>query len=665
VHVDGRIRYANQAAARLVGVPDATAIVGRAVGSMLPERDRGRADTRTADFLAGESAKTARWQLLTDAGVERTVEVTAVGVRFQGQAAIQLEIRDVTEEAAAEAELRGSEERFRAVFRSSPLPMALSDPHGRLVAVNAALCEMFGRPEDALLGRVLDELTHVDDASLAPEPLTGVPADGHEREERCYRHRSGRAVWGLLTHTELGFGDGVHHTLTQLENITDRKTAEARLRHQADHDALTGLANRTTMTTWLGNIGADELPGTAVFFVDLDGFKLLNDSRGHTAGDTVLVEVGNRLRSAVRPDDLVSRFGGDEFVVVCRGLTCAADREHLAERIEAALAPPITCAGDAVTVTASVGVAHGAADVAEATDLLRRADAAMYSAKRLGKDRVQVYDQELHAAEQSRAHTVAALRHALDEDRVVVHYQPIVDLRTGHITSAEALVRLVDRDGELIPPDRFISVAEESGLIVPLGTWVLREACRQTAEWRARTGRPLGVAVNLSARQAARSDLLVTVLAALEDSGLEHAALFLELTESALLEANAATLVQLTSLRDLGVGIGIDDFGTGYSSLRYLREFPVTFLKVDRGFVRGIPAVADDAAVVTAVVGLARGLGLECVAEGIETAAQYGALRDLDAGLGQGYLFSRPVTAERFGELLADAAPLAEPPPGA
>jgi EAL domain-containing protein (putative c-di-GMP-specific phosphodiesterase class I) len=238
-----------------------------------------------------------------------------------------------------------------------------------------------------------------------------------------------------------------------------------------------------------------------------------------------------------------------------------------------------------------------------------------------------------------------------------------VDLGTGHVTAAEALVRLVDRDGELIPPDRFISVAEESGLIVPLGTWVLRQACRQTAEWRARTGRPLGIAVNLSARQAARSDLLVTVLTALEDAGLDHSALFLELTESALLEANEATLIQLTSLRDLGVGIGIDDFGTGYSSLRYLREFPVTFLKVDRGFVRGIPDVADDAAVVTAVVGLARGLGLECVAEGIETPAQFAALRNLDAGLGQGYLFSRPVTAERFSELLAAELPLAELPP--
>jgi EAL domain-containing protein (putative c-di-GMP-specific phosphodiesterase class I) len=281
----------------------------------------------------------------------------------------------------------------------------------------------------------------------------------------------------------------------------------------------------------------------------------------------------------------------------------------------------------------------------------------MYSAKRLGKDRTEVYDDHLHAAESSRARTEAVLRHALDEDRVVVHYQPIVDLRSGEIAGTEALVRLIDRDGQLVPPDRFITVAEESGLIVPLGTYVLRQACRQTAAWRAETGRPLSIAVNLSPRQAARSDLLVTVLSALEAAQLECSALSLELTESALLEVNDATLTQLTSLRDLGVGIGIDDFGTGYSSLSYLRQFPVTFLKVDRSFVRGVPAVADDTAVVAAVVGLAGALGLDCIAEGIETSEQLGTLRSLEAGLGQGFLFSRPLPACELGTLLTAGLP--------
>jgi predicted signal transduction protein with EAL and GGDEF domain len=354
----------------------------------------------------------------------------------------------------------------------------------------------------------------------------------------------------------------------------------------------------------------------------------------------------------VRPHDLVSRFGGDEFVVVCRDLRAAEDRVALASRIEAAMACPITYDGEIVTVTASVGIAHGTDDLTDATDLLRRADAAMYSAKRLGKDRVEIYDEHLHAAEQSRARIEAALRHALDEDRLTVYYQPIVDLGTEEIIGTEALVRLVDRDGQLVPPDQFISVAEESGLIVPLGTWVLRRACEQTVAWRTRTGRPLSIAVNLSPRQAARSDLLITVLTALEDAGLEHSALYLELTESALLEANDATLTQFTSLRDLGVGIGIDDFGTGYSSLRYLRQFPVTFLKVDRSFVQGVPDVADDVAVVAAVIGLARGLGLDCVAEGIESSEHLSALRAMGAGLGQGYLFARPMPADQVGALL-------------
>jgi diguanylate cyclase (GGDEF)-like protein/PAS domain S-box-containing protein len=655
VHADRGILYANRAAARLVGAEDAAALLGREVLSMLPAGEHGRARERSTAFLAGESPKTSRWTMLRDTGEERTVEVTAVGVRFQGEAAIQMEVRDVTEQAEAEAAVLASEARFRTVFTSSPLPMAVSDPDGVLVAVNAALCTMLGTGHAELLGGRLDDLVEPDGCEASPE--TG---------ELRFRHRSGDVVWGLPTATPLSFGDapgagGRTHTLTQIENVTARKTAEALLRHQAEHDSLTGLPNRGTMSRWLTAISSEDLATTAVFFVDLDGFKLLNDSRGHAAGDAVLVEVGARLRAAVRPADLVSRFGGDEFVVVCRDLPGEAERAAIAGRIETALAIPITHEGEIVAVTASVGVAHGHAGMADATDLLHRADAAMYSAKRLGKDRTEVYDDDLHAAAQSRARTETVLRHALDEDRVAVHYQPIIDLGSGEIVGTEALVRLVDLDGKLVPPDQFIAVAEESGLIVPLGTFVLREACRQTAAWRAQTGRALSIAVNLSPRQAARSDLLVTVLSALEGAGLDHCGLFLELTESALLEVNDATLTQLTSLRDLGVGIGIDDFGTGYSSLSYLRQFPVTFLKVDRSFVRGVPAVADDTAVVAAVIGLAGALGLDCVAEGIETDEQLATLRSLDATLGQGFLFSRPVPACELEALLSAGAPVVPP----
>jgi EAL domain-containing protein (putative c-di-GMP-specific phosphodiesterase class I) len=301
-----------------------------------------------------------------------------------------------------------------------------------------------------------------------------------------------------------------------------------------------------------------------------------------------------------------------------------------------------------------MGIASGKVHSDHPQDLVRRADLAMYHAKRLGKDRWEMYDAGLHERSLTHQRTEAALRNALAEDRFVLHYQPIVALRDSSVVGFEALVRLVDETGQLVPPDRFIGVAEQSGLIVSMGTWVLREACRTIAELRERTGTPLTVSVNVAARQVARPDFMSTVLDALASARLPEGALALELTESALLEANSSTLNQLTQLRNRGVQIALDDFGTGYSSLTYLRTFPVTHLKVDRSFVSGVTSVAGDLAIVRAVTQLAQDLGLGWVAEGIETRQQQRALAALGAGhgQGQGYLYSRPVPREQLEEVL-------------
>ena len=555
--------------------------------------------------------------------------------------------RVIERETAAER-VRESEERFRSVFDSSPLAMALTmNGSGRFGAVNAALCQLFGRSADELSRLGARDICHPDDGELADAAGAAAMAapDGRHRFEMRFLHSSGSVLTTVVSLAYMQAPDGTSQLLAQIEDITARRTVEEVLRRQAEQDALTGLANRTLLGRMLCEMGAAARP-CAILFIDLDGFKLINDTRGHDVGDEVLLEVAARLSAAVRPSDVVARFGGDEFVVVCQG--ASGDElgvaRRVAERIEQLLRCPIRTQDGPAMVTASIGIAGGVIDPDFPQELLQRADAAMYQAKRLGKDRREIYDEHLHERAIEHQRTEAALRTALADGRFVVHYQPIVDLSDLSIVGFEALVRLVDEEGLLVSPDRFIAVAEQSGLIVPMGAWVLEESCRTIASLRKKTGQPFGIAVNIAARQAARADLASTVRTALQSADLPESALTLELTESALLEADETTLAQLVELRDSGVVIALDDFGTGYSSLTYLRRFPVSHLKVDRSFVSGMEHEPSDHAIVRAVTGLASELGLGWIAEGVETLAQRDLLAALGPGLAQGYLFSRPGT---------------------
>ena len=564
----------------------------------------------------------------------------------------------VIERESSARRLRESEERFRSVFDSSPLAMALTvGDSGTFGAVNGALCELFGRSADALSRLSAREICHPDDVHLTdPAGAAAKSApDGRHRFEMRFLHSSGEVITTMVSLAYMQSSDGTGQLLAQMEDITARRTVEEVLRRQAEQDGLTGLANRTLLGRILCEMGSAATP-CAILFIDLDGFKLINDTRGHDVGDEVLLEVASRLRAAVRPSDVVARFGGDEFVVVCAGgppVDEFGTARRVGERIEQLLRCPIKTQDGPATVTASIGIASGVIDPHAPQELLQRADAAMYQAKRLGKDRREIYDDHLHARAIEHQRTEAALRTALADNRFVVHYQPIVNLVDSSIVGFEALVRLVDEHGRLVGPDKFITVAEQSGLIVPMGAWVLREACRTIAWLRSQTGRPFTVSVNIAARQAARSDLAATVRGALKASELPEHALTLELTESALLEADESTIAQLVDLRDSGVVIGLDDFGTGYSSLTYLRRFPVSHLKVDRSFVSGMEFEPDDQAIVRAVTGLASELGLSWIAEGVETVAQRDLLVKMGPGLAQGYLFSRPVPESDLLPLVA------------
>jgi diguanylate cyclase (GGDEF)-like protein/PAS domain S-box-containing protein len=569
---------------------------------------------------------------------------------------IGIEAARVVERDAAARQLRESENRFRSLFDSSPLPMGLTlGDSGTFSLVNAALCKMLGRRADELVGHSAREICHPDDIRLtdpAGAAAAAAPDRRHTFELRLL-HSSGDVVHTMITLAWITAPDGTNQLLAQMEDITSRRMVEDMLRRQAEEDTLTGLANRAHLGRVLTDLGT-RAGRCAVLFIDLDGFKLINDTRGHDVGDEVLLQVAGRLRGAVRPNDLVARFGGDEFVVLCAGDGDEGRTARLvADRIAQSLAEPMLTRSGPAFVTASIGIAGGTVCKDDPHALLQRADTAMYQAKRLGKDRHEFYDLRLHERALAHQRTESALRTALDDGRFILHYQPIVELCSERIVGFEALVRLVDEAGAIVPPDRFIQVAEQSGLIVSMGSWVLRESCGTIARLRELTGRKLTVSVNVAARQAARPDLAESVLAALAETGLPDDALCLELTESALLEADDSSLEQLTVLRDRGVLVGLDDFGTGYSSLSYLQRFPVSHLKVDRSFVSGMVTTPGDHAIVRAVTRLADDLGLAWVAEGVETPDQQDALLRPGPGFAQGHLFSPPVPEDVLLDVLS------------
>jgi diguanylate cyclase (GGDEF)-like protein len=439
----------------------------------------------------------------------------------------------------------------------------------------------------------------------------------------------------------------------------ERRTFEDRLAHQAQHDPLTGLPNRVLFVEFLTLALARrhrKRTSAAVLFLDLDRFKVVNDSLGHDAGDELMIKLGTRLCAAVRPGDTVARFGGDEFTVLCDDLSADDARRQaidVAKRLLEVIEAPIQLNGEDQHLSASIGIAiAGPGDTPET--MLRDADAAMYQAKDRGKGRWELFDEEMRSSARTRLETENALHRALEREELRIYYQPIIELGGVTCSGAEALVRWQHPERGLVAPDAFIDLAEETGLIVPIGAWVLEEACRQLMEWReAELVSPtFTMAVNLSARQLAQADLVDSVAAALERTGAPPELVCLEITESVLMAET--TIDAIDALRALGVRLSIDDFGTGYSSLGYLRRFPVDSIKVDRSFVDGLGTESEDSAIVAAVVGLGHALGLSVVAEGVETELQLSELVALGCDRAQGYWFSRPQPADVFAAVVGN-----------
>ena len=551
-----------------------------------------------------------------------------------------------------------SETRFRSAFEDAPIGIALIDLDGRFSRVNASLCVTTGYSESELLGMRIQDLAPTDER----DHLDSWADEAGEEVERRFRRADGQVGWALWRHSPVPEAEGgLSYFISQCVDISQRKEAETELAFRAHHDVLTGLPSRSLFVEELDSAleRRQESEGeVAVAFIDLDNFKVINDSLGHGAGDRLLTAAADRLSGVLREGDVVARFGGDEFTVLMQAIEDEAHALRICERLAESLEPPFVLDGEQRFLTASIGLTVTGPREAGPTELLRDADAAMYRAKEQGKSRCSVFDDELRAGAIERLDLESGLRHALDRDELRLMYQPEVDLASGRIVAVEALLRWAHPVHGLVSPAKFIPIAEQSGLIVPIGAWVLREACRTAAGWRRKpAGRGLEVAVNLSPRQLGSVDLLDVVSAAMAEAELEPSALCLEITETALMADVRSATETLQELKALGVRLAIDDFGIGYSSLMHLKQLlPVDLLKIDKSFVDGVTETAEDHAIVEAVINLAAALGVDAIAEGVETSEQATALRSMSCGLAQGFHFARPVAADAIAELLAAQA---------
>ncbi|MGD0018244.1 MAG: EAL domain-containing protein [Candidatus Limnocylindrales bacterium] len=556
----------------------------------------------------------------------------------------------------------GSSERFEALIQASSDVISIAAADGIVRFQSPSVRQVFGYGVDDIVGCNLLDLVHPDDAEPIRMSYRRAVEDPSQPLVSECRIRHADGSW---RHTETRISNLMHvpaiaGIVLNTRDVTERHALEAELRHQAFHDSLTGLANRALFINRVEHalVQAKRHNTTmAVLHCDMDGFNRVNDSLGFSASETALIVVAERLRTCVRGEDTVARLSGDEFGVLLDRLTSVADATLAMERIMGALRQPIQLPGAQIELQPHIGivVSIGGEDTAE--DLLRNGAVAMHQA-RAYEGGYALFDPEMHADAIRRIEVESELRTAIDESQFTLHYQPTIDLRTGRLTGVEALVRWQHPRRGLVPPMEFIPLAEESGLIVPLGQWTIREACRQVRLWQKEipADEPIALNVNLSARQLRHPNIVRDIADALDDTGLLPSRLVLEITESVLMVDTAATLNRLFQLKSLGVRLAVDDFGTGYSSFAYLRRFPVDILKIDKSFVDGVATEPTSTALVDAMIRIGKTLRLETVAEGVERVDQADRLRTLNCDIGQGFLFSRPLPSDAITSLLREHA---------
>jgi diguanylate cyclase (GGDEF)-like protein/PAS domain S-box-containing protein len=657
----GMIESANQRAALLTG-RTIDELVGRAFLEMIGDDDRDSVTERwhfdqpfpiapdDTDDPTGPLGGRVVFELVDTEGEPHLVEASLHRPAVSGEqgGGLVVVLRDVTDRARTTVALEQARRRFQQAFHSAPTGMALVRlDDSRIVDANQSLADMLGRSLSSLIGVGIREITHPDDlravATHRARLELGI-ADTYLLDQR-YLRSDGDFMWAR-TRVSVTEDDGVALAITHIEDVTEQRLAAEQLTHAATHDGLTELPNRAALVARLDELLAlAEVGQVSVLFIDLDNFKVVNDSLGHGVGDELLRQVAGRLRHVMRDGDRLARFGGDEFVVFVDG---GIDPAVVAERLRHAVQEPVVVDGHELVVTASIGFAVNSGADLTADDLLRDADAAMYRAKAAGRDRVEAFTEETRTASLAALQVSSELRRGLERGEVVPYFQPIVDLDGGHVVGFEVLARWLHPERGLLVPGEFMPMAEDSGLIVDLGARILRDALAQLAHWRAGGLRfaSCSLSVNVATQQLIDGRFLDVVHHALGETGIDAGSLWLEITETALMADTNAASRALRDLRGLGLHLSVDDFGTGYSSLTYLKRFPVEAIKVDQTFVTGLGLEADDTSIVEAVVRLGHSLGLSVVAEGVETPLQLNRLRELGCDKGQGYLFGRPRPAD-------------------
>jgi len=652
---DGRCVYLNSYHQGLLDF-DVARAVGQPVGILFDE-EYGRRH-RELDIQVFETGRTVRGfeeRLVDRNGTPRQFLTTkAPLLDGDGTASLVVTVSlDITERARAEENVR----KLSLAVEQSPASVLITNTRGEIEYVNAKFTEVTGYRPEEVIGRNPRILrSSYTPAETHRQMWETINAGREWRGEFYNKKKSGELYWEFASISPIKDASGrITHFLAVKEDITVRKKYEEQILRQANYDDVTRLPNRVLALDRLSQALARahrQKTMVGLLFIDLDRFKVVNDTLGHSVGDRLLKEVGKRLSLCIREGDTVARLGGDEFTVVLPDINAPKHAELVAEKILEVFAQPFVIDSQELFTTASVGITLYPLDAHDPHALMRNADAAMYQAKELGRNRAQFFTRELNEQAMERVRIETLLRHALERDELALHYQPIIDLRTGRLTGAEALLRWHNEELGNVAPDLFIPMAEDTGQISMIGAWVIKNACQQAAEWRRAGAPPIRMSINVSSRQFRGPTLIDAVIRALEDTAIPADHLELEITEGLLMEDLPETTAALDRLTAMGVRFSVDDFGTGFSSLSYLKRFPVTTLKIDRSFIEDVTDDSDHAALVRAIITMAHSLKLIVVAEGVETPEQMAFVKENGCDCVQGYFVGKPMPADRFRDLL-------------